>query len=69
VPRGDGRRIALLDRLARGLAKEAGLWRGDNDPLLFAERRMYLRAIQDALAGADSARVVLARVVNRVEGG
>jgi hypothetical protein len=38
------RRIARLDRLARGLAKEVGLWQGGNDPLLFAERRMYLAA-------------------------
>jgi hypothetical protein len=61
-------RIARLDRLARGMAKEVTLWKGGNDPLLFAERRMYLRAIQDALAGAEEARVVLARVVKRLEG-
>jgi hypothetical protein len=30
---------------------------------------MYLKAIQDALAGADEARVVLARVVKRLEAG
>jgi hypothetical protein len=42
------------------------LWRGGNDPPLFAERRMYLKAIQDALAGTDEARVVLARVVKRL---
>jgi hypothetical protein len=61
-------RIARLDRLARGLAKEVLLWRGGNDPLLFADRPMYLRAIQDALAGAEEARVVLAGVVKRLEG-
>ena len=63
------RRIARLDRLARGLAKEVLLWRGGNDPLLFADRPMYLRAIQDALAGAEEARVVLARVVKRLASG
>jgi hypothetical protein len=62
-------RIARLDRLARGLAKEVTMWRGGHDPLLFAERRQYLKAIQDALAGAEEARVVLARVVKRLAGG
>jgi hypothetical protein len=42
---------------------------GGNDPLLFAERHMYLKAIQDALAGADAAPVVLSGVVKRLEGG
>jgi hypothetical protein len=37
--------------------------------LLFGERRQYLKAIQDALAGAEAARVVLAGVVKRMEGG
>ena len=57
------RRIARLDQLAQGLAKEVALWKGGNDPPLFAERRMYLKASQDALAGAEEARVV-----KRVEG-
>jgi hypothetical protein len=62
VAASDGR----LERLG-GLAKEVGLWRGGNDQLLFAERRMYLKAIQDVLAGAEEGRVVLARVVKRLE--
>jgi hypothetical protein len=62
-------RIARLDRLARGPAKEVALWKGGNDPLLFAERRKYLKAIQDALAGAEEARVVLAWVVKRLASG
>jgi hypothetical protein len=62
-------RIARVDRLAHGMAKEVALWKGGNDPLRFAERRMYLKAIQDALAEAEKARVVLARVVKRLEGG
>ena len=56
LPDPRGGRFARLDQLARGLAREVGLWRGGNDPLLFAERRMYLKAIQDALAGAEGAR-------------
>jgi hypothetical protein len=56
-------RIARLDRLAHGMAKEVALWKGGNDPLRFAERRLYLGAVQDALAEADEARVVLAKTV------
>jgi hypothetical protein len=63
------KRIRRLDRLARGLAKEMGPQRGAEDVLLFRERRQYLRGIQEALAGAGSARVVLAGVVKRMEGG
>jgi hypothetical protein len=36
-----------------------GLQRGAEDVLLFRERRQYLRGIQDVLAGAEAARVVL----------
>jgi hypothetical protein len=62
-------RIERLDRLARGLAKKVGLEKGAEDVLLFRERRQYLRAIQDALAGAEAARVVLVGLVRRMEGG
>jgi hypothetical protein len=61
-------RIARLDRLARGLAEEVGLQRGAEDVLLFRERRQYLRAVQEALAGAEAARVVLEGVVTRMGG-
>jgi hypothetical protein len=61
-------RVARLDRLARGLAKEVGMQRGAEDVLLFRERRQYLRGIQEALAGAEAARVVLERVVKRMGG-
>jgi hypothetical protein len=54
--------------LPEGLAKDLALQRG-NDPLLFAELRMYLKAIQVALAGAEAARVVLVLVVKRLESG
>jgi hypothetical protein len=48
-------RIERLDRLARGLAREVGMQRGAEDVLLFRERRQYLRAIQDVLAGVEAA--------------
>ncbi len=60
-------RIVRLDELTRGLAKEVLLWREADDPLLYLERRAYLKAIQDALAGVESARVVLARARPRLE--
>ena len=61
-------RIQRLDVLGRGLAKEVTLWKQSNDPLLYQERMAYLRAIRDALAGVEAARVVLARAVRRMEG-
>lgn len=61
-------RVRRLDRLARGLAKEITLWKGGNDPLLYLERKAYLAAIQDALAGVEAARVALARARARARG-
>jgi len=60
-------RIQRLDELTRGLAKEVLLWKDGTDPLLYLERKAYLRAIQDALAGIETARVVLARARQRIE--
>jgi hypothetical protein len=62
-------RIERLERLERGFAQEIGLQREAEDQLLFRERKQYLTAIQDALAGAEAARVVLAGVVKRMERG
>jgi hypothetical protein len=60
-------RHARLDQPSTGLAKEVVVKDGE-DPLLYVERRDYLRALQDALAGVGSARVVLARALHRLEG-
>jgi hypothetical protein len=60
-------RVKRLDVLARGLAKEVGIWqRCDDAPLTLAERRVYLRGIQDALAGAETDRVMLGKVLERL---
>jgi hypothetical protein len=59
-------RITRPERLERGFAREVAQQR-DDDLLLFRERRQYLKAIQDALAGAEAARVLLAGVVKRME--
>ena len=61
-------RIERLDKLARGFSLEVGRWKGATDPLLFRERKAYLGAVQDALEGVEAARVVLAKVVQRMEG-
>jgi hypothetical protein len=61
------RRVERLEDLARGLAKEVVLWKKADDPLLYVERKGYLNAIQDALAGVEAARVVLARARQRLE--
>jgi hypothetical protein len=60
-------RVARLDQLARGLAKEVTLWKSCNDPLLYVERKAYLGAIQDALVGIEAARVALAKAMQRLE--
>jgi hypothetical protein len=59
-------RIARLGRLERRFAREVALQRGAEDQLLFRERKQYLGGIQDALAGAEAARVVLTGVVKRM---
>ncbi len=60
-------RVRRLDELARGLAKEVTLWKACNDPLLYLERKAYLKAIQDALAGVEEARVTLVHARRRLE--
>ena len=56
---------ARVARLACGLAREVAMRRGAETVLLFRERRQHLRAVQEALAEADAARVVLEGVVKR----
>jgi hypothetical protein len=48
------------------VAREVELQRGAEDVLVFRERKQYLAAVQEALAGADAARVVLAGVVKAI---
>ena len=38
-----------------------------DDPLLYLERRKYLCALGDAIHGVDSARVVLAKALQRLD--
>jgi hypothetical protein len=60
-------RAARLEQLFRGMCREAALWKKDEGLLEFAERRTYLTAIQDVIAGAEAARVVLLRAKERLD--
>jgi hypothetical protein len=61
-------RIERLEQLSRNLAKEIVVIGEGNDPLLYLERRAYLNALQDALAGIEGARVELCRARQRWRG-
>jgi hypothetical protein len=61
-------RCERLQALAAGFAREVVLWRDGDGPLLFAERRAYLGAVQDAIKGAVAAGVALAAALARIEG-
>jgi hypothetical protein len=59
-------RIARLEVLTCGLRRESLLIRQGNDPLLYLERQGYLSALDAAVHGLESARVVLARAMLRL---
>lgn len=59
-------RIARLDELMLGLAREVYLWQEANDPLLYRGRKAYLDAVRDAIAGVESARIVLVQARHRM---
>ena len=54
-----------LHELGMGLAREIVLIDQLDDPFLFVERRAYLKAIREARAGVEWARVVLAKAPRR----
>jgi hypothetical protein len=61
-------RVKRLDQHSRGLAREISLIRAANDPMLYLERKAYLLAMGDALQGIESARVMLAKACQRLNG-
>jgi hypothetical protein len=61
-------RIRRLDQLSRGLTREHSIMAASDDPLLYLERQDYLRALRAAVAGLESARVVLAKARQRLAG-
>ena len=60
-------RVRRLEALALALVRECQLLRAAQDPLLYAERRDYLKAIGTATAAIDEARVVLAMAGQRID--
>jgi hypothetical protein len=60
-------RVRRLDQLALGVAREVQLV-GQDDFLLYVERREYLTALHRMCAGLESARVVLAKARQRIDG-
>jgi hypothetical protein len=60
-----GRRIERIEQLGRALAKEIVIIGEADDPLLYVERRDYLAALRNALAGIEGARVELCRARQR----
>lgn len=46
--------------------KEKAIIREAQDPLLYLERRHYLAALDDAIAGIETARVTLAKALLRL---
>jgi hypothetical protein len=60
-------RVARLENLFRGLARERVLWEEAQDPLLYLERKAYLQAIREAISGVEGARVVLVKACQRID--
>ena len=60
-------RIRRLDELTRGLMKEIVTVEDAQDPLLYLERQAYLAALREAVSGLETARVTLARALQRLQ--
>jgi hypothetical protein len=60
-------RVGRLRDLAHGMGKEVSLWKDQEGPLLLLERKKYLEAIQDVIAGMDAAAAVLEAALVRLE--
>jgi len=54
-----------LGELARGLVRETLRIEEADDPFHFVERWAYCKALRQAIAGCETARVVLARAARR----
>jgi hypothetical protein len=61
-------RCRRLEALTVGLMRECAVIAEADDPLLYLERRAYLAAVRGAVSGLESARVVLAKARQRIEG-
>jgi hypothetical protein len=58
-------RMRRLDKLVAGLVQEESLWRKCSAPVLTVDRQEYMDAINLAIKGLETARVVLARMIRQ----
>jgi len=60
-------RVTRLRDLARGMGKEVATWQAQKGPLLPLERKQYLEAVYDGIAGLDAAAAVLEAALVRLD--
>jgi hypothetical protein len=60
-------RVERLRQLAQGLGKEVAICQAQEGPLLPLERKQYLEAVYDVIAGTDEAARVLEAALVRLE--
>jgi hypothetical protein len=60
-------RIKRLEQLGMAFAKELFIIQQGDDPLLYLERLEYMKALDAAYSGLETARPVLARARQRME--
>jgi hypothetical protein len=58
-------RMRRLEVLVNGLGLEESLWRICSMPVLAVDRQAYINAINEAIHGLESARVILAKVCRK----
>jgi hypothetical protein len=59
--------VNRLRDLAQGMGKDVTLWKAQEGPLLPVERKKYLEAAYDVIAGTDEAARVLKAALGRLE--
>ncbi len=60
-------RMRRIEVLVRGLGLEESLWRKCSAPVLAVDRIEYMKALGDAIRALETARVMLARMIRRLE--
>src|SRR5207253_2988235 len=62
-------RMRRLATLVNGLGQEESLWRKCGAPVLAVDREAYMKAINEAIHGLETARVTLAKMCRELESG
>ena len=60
-------RMRRLATLVNGLGREESLWRECSAPVLAVDREVYMKAINEAIHGLETARVTLAKMCRELE--